>query len=259
MNMEKEGSDPLEAQTTSELDCLATLQDLDRQLREKTELAAALERELASMDMQLTGEREALAAARAERAVRDQQRRELEARLEDEETKMKDRRMRLNRVRNERELMALRREIEVGKEANQLLEADVIGALQALETIDATIAEREQALQALEGQFAGLVTSHRERIATLQGEVAAERSARDRVASALSSDLRAKYEQIFARRGGTSVVEIRNGTCMGCHTRVPPQFFNELQKSRAVRMCPNCHRILIWRREHAEAAASSTR
>ncbi|HUI25139.1 MAG TPA: C4-type zinc ribbon domain-containing protein [Candidatus Kryptonia bacterium] len=255
MNMEKEGTNPLEAQITSELDCLATLQDLDRQLREKTELAAALEREIATMDVQLVAEREAATVARAERATRDQQRRELEARLEDEENKMKDRRMRLNRVRNERELMALRREIEVGKEANQLLESEVIGALQALETIDATLAAREQSLTALEEQFAGLLASHRERIGALEREVAAERAARDRVASVLSQELRAKYEQIFARRGGTSVVEIRNGTCMGCHTRVPPQFFNELQKSRAVRMCPNCHRILIWRGDASEPAS----
>ena len=172
---------------------------------------------------------------------------------------MKDRRMRLNRVRNERELLALRREIEVGKEANQLLETEVITALQALESIDATLAEREQSLQQLEEQFAGMLASHRERIATLQSEVAAERAARDEVAGALSVDLRAKYEQIFARRGGTSVVEIRNGTCMGCHTRVPPQFFNELQRNREVRMCPNCHRILIWRAEAVEAAPSSSR
>ena len=257
MNMDKEGSHPLEAQITSELDCLATLQDLDRQLREKTELAATLEREIASLDEQLVAERGAAQAARAERALRDQQRRELEARLEDEENKMKDRRMRLNRVRNERELMALRREIEVGKEANQLLEGEVIGALQALETVDAALAEREQSLKALEEQCAGVLSSNRERITALQQEVATERTARDRVASILSEELRAKYDQIFARRGGTSVVEIRNGTCMGCHTRVPPQFFNELQKSRAVRMCPNCHRILIWRREPSEAAPSS--
>ncbi|HVN84746.1 MAG TPA: C4-type zinc ribbon domain-containing protein [Candidatus Binatia bacterium] len=259
MTMEKEGTTLLEAQGTSELECLTTLQDLDRQLREKSELALSLEQEIASMDLQLAAEREAVASARAERATLDRQRRELEARLDDEEAKMKDRRMRLNRVRNERELLALRREIEVGKEANQALEAEVIAALQALETLDQTLGEREQSLQALEERCAGVLTSHRERIVALQSEVSVERAARDQVASALSDELRSKYEQIFARRGGTSVVEIRNGTCMGCHTRVPPQFFNELQKSRAVRMCPNCHRILIWRPEPAEVAAPAGR
>jgi predicted nucleic acid-binding Zn-ribbon protein len=35
---------------------------------------------------------------------------------------------------------------------------------------------------------------------------------------------------------------------------LPPQFFNELQRSREVRLCPNCHRILYWRPERLDPA-----
>jgi predicted nucleic acid-binding Zn-ribbon protein len=61
--------------------------------------------------------------------------------------------------------------------------------------------------------------------------------------------LRSKYEQIFERRGGTAVVEARNGICQGCRMRVPPQLYNELQRHRDIRNCPNCHRIIFWRAE----------
>jgi uncharacterized protein len=256
---QKEGKNPLEDQEESELERLAALQELDRALKEKSELVATLERDVASMELELAEHREAIAVTTAERESRDHQRQELETRLEEEESKMKDRRMRLNRVRNERELMALRREIEVGKEANQQLEADILSALQTLEGLDASIAERAQALAGLEEKSIVELDDHRERIATLRSEIETERTTRDRVAAAISTELREKYEQIFARRGGRSVVEIRNGTCMGCHMHVPPQFFNELQKSRDVRLCPNCHRILIWRPETTEASASQTR
>lgn len=241
----------------SELDRLANLQELDRHLHDKTELIVTLEREAAAMDQELATHREAVATARAERDSRDQQRRELEARLNEEETKMKDRRMRLNRVRNEKELSALRREIEVGKEANQLMESDVIGLLQAVENLDAALVERETELAACEERCVTHIAEHRERITALATEVAGERTARDSVASSLSTELRQKYEQIFARRRGTAVVAIRNGICQGCRMHVPPQFFNELQRYRDVRLCPNCHRILIWKPE--PAAASSAR
>jgi predicted nucleic acid-binding Zn-ribbon protein len=253
---EKEGTTPLEQEEESELELLARLQELDRQLQEKTDSVAASEREVASMDLELSTLRQAVAAARAERNTRDTERRELEQRLEDEEAKMKDRRMRLNRVRNEKELSALRREIEVGKEANQQLEAQVLTLIQTVESLDAALAERESALAALVEKFTAELGNHRQRIAELNGEVEGERAARDRVAKGLSEELRAKYEQIFSRRGGTAVVEIRNGTCLGCHMHVPPQFFNELLKFRDVRLCPNCHRILIWRPEAAESAVS---
>ena len=42
--------------------------------------------------------------------------------------------MRLNRVRNEKELQALRREIEIGKEANQQAEEELLRIFESLET-----------------------------------------------------------------------------------------------------------------------------
>ena len=60
-----------------------------------------------------------------------------------------------------------------------------------------------------------------------------------------------KYEQIFERRGGSAVVVGRQGVCTGCHMNVPPQMYNELQKFRDIRQCPNCHRILFYRPENA--------
>jgi predicted nucleic acid-binding Zn-ribbon protein len=60
------------------------------------------------------------------------------------------------------------------------------------------------------------------------------------------------YEQIFDRRGGNAVVAARNGICSGCRMHIPPQLYNELQKYRDIRQCPNCRRIWFWRPEPAE-------
>jgi hypothetical protein len=59
---------------------------------------------------------------------------------------------------------------------------------------------------------------------------------------------------IFSRRGGLAVVEIRGGTCQGCHMNIPPQLFNLIQRNEQVIPCPNCQRILHWRPERAEEA-----
>ena len=86
--------------TETSIDRLAALQELDRQLREKTELVRASEGEVAELENQLTQQRELTRQARDARDTTETRRAELEAQLEAEETKMKDRRMRLNRVRN---------------------------------------------------------------------------------------------------------------------------------------------------------------
>ena len=240
--------------TETSIDKLAALQELDRQLREKTDRVRASEGELLELESQLTQQREVARQTREVRDAADARRAELETHLEAEEVKMKDRRMRLNRVRNEKELQALRREIEVGKEANQQTEEELLHVMVSLETLTSAAAEAEQRLAELEAASVARITQQRAGMGQLLEDVARERALRDRMASALDATLRRKYEQISERRGGTAVVEVRNGTCQGCHMNLPPQLFNELQRTRDVRMCPNCHRILFWRPERLEAA-----
>jgi len=235
---------------------LAALQEVDRFLREKSELIRGLETEIAAIEAQLAERREMARVAQVERDAVEARRRDLEAHLEAEEAKMTDRRMRLNRVRNEKELQALRREIEVSKELNQQVEEGLLGVFESLEGLNATATEAEKRLTELETVAATELAEKRERIAALIAEGASKRAARDEMAKALDGNLRRKYEQIFERRGGTAVVEVRNGTCLGCHMNLPPQFFNELQRARDVRSCPNCHRILFWRPERLEPEAT---
>jgi uncharacterized protein len=236
------------------IDRLAALQNIDRQLREKTELLQTLETEIADLENQLQRQREVTQSTQAERDATGTRQRDIEVQLDAEETKMKDRRMRLNRVRNEKELQALRREIEVGKEANQQMEDELLRLLESSETLTAAARAAEELLAELEATAKPKIAEHRARTAQVLAEMAGERGRRDRMAAELDAKLRQKYEQIFERRGGTAVVEVRNGTCQGCYMHLPPQFFNELQRARDVRLCPNCHRILFWRPERLEPA-----
>ena len=89
---------------------------------------------------------------------------------------------------------------------------------------------------------------------TLSAGLDEARERRDQLAGAIDGDLRRKYEAIFTRRRGLAVVEVRGGTCQGCHMRVAPQLFNEIQRNQRVIDCPNCHRILFARSESSATA-----
>ncbi len=242
----------MEHSTETAITQLAALQEIDRELREKADLLGSLRNEVAELEARLAQQHDECRNLQTEHESVEAQRRELEARLADEEAKMKDRRMRLNRVRNEKELSALRREIEVGKEANQLLEDDLLRVLEAAESSATRTAEAQHALSDLEATTTANATERHARITGLEAELQREGTRRDEVARAIEPGLLRKYEQIFARRGGTAVVEVRNGTCLGCHMNVPPQLYNELQRTQEVRQCPNCNRILFWRPERLD-------
>lgn len=239
---------------TAALSQLAELQSLDRVRREKLKAVEELEAEISQLEEEIGAHKESTAAATAELAQAEARRRELEATLESESTKMKDRRMRLNRVRNEKELLALRHEIETGKEANQQVEEEALTVMEQIDTLTATKQEAQDALAKSESDAAARIQKGREQIAALRAEIEGARAGRARVADALDPQLLRRYEQIFERRAGIAVVEARAGVCTGCHRNLPPQFYNELQRSEDVRSCPSCHRILFWRAESLESS-----
>ena len=233
----------------NQVELLVSLQVVDQQLRERTEAIDALQQGLAGIESELAAQRKLLDACRAERAELEARRRELQGALDDEESRMKDRRMRLNRIRNEKEASAVRREIEVGKEGNQKIEEDLLIVYEALDTVTARETELQKDYDAIEVRRAEQQAKVDTEVATLSAGLDEARQRRDELAATIDSELRRQYEAIFVRRRGLAVVEVRGGTCQGCHMRVAPQLSNEIQRNQRVIVCPNCHRILYARAE----------
>ncbi|MCC6767071.1 MAG: hypothetical protein IT293_20640 [Deltaproteobacteria bacterium] len=231
----------------NQIELLVNLQIIDLQLRERTDAIEALRREIAELEGSLATQRQALDGVRAERTELESRRRDIEGTLADEEAKMKDRRMRLNRIRNEKEASAVRREIEVAKEGTGQLEEGLMALFEQLDGVKARETELATAYEALEGRRA----SESERVELEIGELSSgldeARTQRETLASGLEASLRRQYETILARKRGQAVVEVRGGTCEGCHMRIAPQLANEIHRNTRVIACPSCHRILYVR------------
>ncbi|OFV86706.1 MAG: hypothetical protein A3J75_04130 [Acidobacteria bacterium RBG_16_68_9] len=245
----------METKPESEVERLAALQEIDRRLKERREQLAEITGEIDDLDARVTQCTKEIATLGAERNALEARRVDMEARSDVESARIRDNRMRMNRVRNERELLALRREVDLAKEANKQIEEQLIAVMEEIEELDRRRAATAEALAALRAEAEHVEAERKERTDRLRAEIETLAPERDAIAQGLTGSLRAKYEQIFARRGGTAVVEVRNGTCKGCHMNVPPQLFNELKKFRDVRSCPNCHRILYYRPELPDASA----
>ena len=239
------------------IEILASLQEIDRRNRERTLELAELERQSSELQAALATKRQQVEGTRAESGTANSRRRELEAALQDAESKNKERRMRLGRIRNDKELIVAQREIEVAKEANSRLEEEILTLLEQTEAVDGGLREAEGELGALEERFTKHEESARARIEQLRGEIDGDRAERESIASRLSVPLRKRYEQIFERRGGVAVVEVRRGICLGCNMHLPPQLYIEIQKGREVHLCPSCNRILFHRPEQANEASST--
>jgi predicted nucleic acid-binding Zn-ribbon protein len=239
------------------IEILASLQEIDRRNRERTLELAELERQSSELQAALTTKRQQVEGTRAESGAANSRRRELEAALQDAESKNKERRMRLGRIRNDKELIVAQREIEVAKESNSRLEEEILTLLEQTEAVDGGLREAEGELGTLQERFDKHEENARTRIDQLRAEIDGDRAERESIAGRLSVPLRKRYEQIFERRGGVAVVEVRRGICVGCNMHLPPQLYIEIQKGREVHLCPSCNRILFHRPEPANEASST--
>jgi predicted nucleic acid-binding Zn-ribbon protein len=234
---------------------LAELQRVDQNIKCNSEAVETRRSALEQLDAQIAGQREQVAAAETALAALERRQRELDAQLTDAEAKTKDRRMRIARIRNEKELGLVRREIDALKEVTNAAETELLALMEQSDQCRTTVEAARQALAAVETARASAAEELEATIARVAGAIEADRLRRDTLLATVDADLHRRYELIFSRRGGVAVVEVRGGTCQGCHMHVPPQLFNQIQRNEQIFLCPSCQRILYWEPRDDESKA----
>jgi predicted nucleic acid-binding Zn-ribbon protein len=173
-------------------------------------------------------------------------RKKAERELAEGEVRIRNKRMRLTLVRNDKELQALTHEIESLKDTNQRLETEL---LTSMEGADARTARIKELTEAIAKGKVDLTAAEKEiaaEVEELKGNIGKHRKAREKIAENIDASLLSRYQMIFNRRAGVAVALARAGTCQGCRMRLPPQLYNEIQKHLQIYFCPNCQRILYY-------------
>lgn len=229
-----------------EITRLMDLQIIDRQLQE-------LGKSLSSIAGRVEQLRQEMGRNQAEFDRLSEQDKEItaarkkaERELAEGEVRIRNKRMRLTLVRNDKELQALTHEVESLKDTNQRLETEF---LTSLEGADARVARIKELTEAIAQGKTDLLAAEKEiaeQVEALKDSIGKHRSLREKVATGIEPHLLSRYQMIFSRRAGVAVVLAKGGTCQGCRMRLPPQLYNELQKHLQVHFCPNCQRILYY-------------
>jgi len=227
-----------------QIEVLASLQNVDRKLKERHQAKAVLLAEIRRRKDEMMAKRAEVELLRGEWVERDRLRQDKERVLHEESRKAVDKRMRMNRIRNIKELQALQREIDQIKQSNAQLEEELIAILEDLELRETALEEREKEIKRLDEESGGKQGEVEAQVAEIDREVQEATEVRKGLAGRLNGDLIKRYELIFSRRGGTAVVAVSEGICQGCYMNIPPQLWNEIIKSERLNLCPSCHRIL---------------
>lgn len=227
-----------------QIEILASLQNADREIREKSGVKVVLLAEIQKKEEEIQTKRADIALFRAEWSEKDKQRQEKEQLLQEESKKATEKRMRMNRIKNIKELQALQREIDQIKLGNSQLEEELIKLLEEAESYASALGAKEEEMKQLEAAWREKQGEIEAQVAGIERAVAEASALRQAIATRLNRELIERYELIFSRRGGMAVVTVSDGICQGCYMNIPPQLWNEIIKSEKLILCPSCHRIL---------------
>lgn len=231
----------------AQIEILASLQSVDREIREQTGLKQGLLGELRIKETEIDAKKREIEALTALFVEKEKLRREKDRIFQDEGKKVMDKRMRMNRIKNIKELQALQREIEQIKQSNSELEEALIQIMVEIDGIKANIKAKEDEMASIQGEWQQKRQEMQLQINGIDRAVSEAATRRQTIASQVAGELISRYELIFSRRGGTAVVEVAGGICQGCYMNIPPQLGNEIIKSDKVHLCPSCQRILYCR------------
>lgn len=230
---------------------LLALQDVDTaidQLRhrratapERAQLAAA---EAAATDLQ--ARRQVLQARRQE--LGDAQS-ALEAQIEAGRSRRQqiDARMRSGQVTAARELTAMAEEMDHLAAHVAGLEDRELEVMEALDPVDAELAEVDGDLAARGADADRLRRAVAASEHAIDAELAEAERQRAVRAAAVAPALLGQYERIRTRSGGVGAARLVGSTCTGCHLEVPSMEVDRLRHAPpgTVMTCEQCGRILV--------------
>ncbi len=229
-----------------------------------TEIAAELLRELHRFHRQQadlrhrleSGPRQVAASARAA-ALADQHKSELQQawkkmRLESEEqqsqlryreSKIKELQVKLNGAKTNTEFAVLKNQMAAEKQANAVLEDEILEKLERLDQLEGQIQAAEEQVVQRQQELANTRSRVEEQQPRLERELARVAEGLREAERTLPPDFKADYLRLVRAHGPDTLAPVEGETCGNCNTLLSPQVMNQLFLSRAV-FCKSCGSVL---------------
>lgn len=160
---------------------------------------------------------------------------------------------RLLEVKNNKEYQAILKEIELAETSCSDIETQIISLLDEMDNLSLLVKKDENTLNQEKQKYEEERKKLETAISSLDTDFADWEQKRNDLKEKIDGGLLAKYEKIKNRSNGIGVVSVWKAVCNGCHMNIPPQLYNELQKSSELLICPNCNRIIYYRNKDSAA------
>jgi len=153
---------------------------------------------------------------------------------------------RLLEVKNNKEYQAMLKEIETAESSRGNIETEIISILEELDKLSLLVKKDEEILGQHKKEYEAEKKMIETDLSTIDADAVIWEQKRADLRKNVSADILARYEKVKNRNNGVGVISVWKQVCNGCHMNIPPQLYNELQKTTELLSCPNCNRIMYF-------------
>jgi hypothetical protein len=229
-----------------DFEILKELQRVDTQIdsliKDKTDSPLKIQ----SLNLRLQDELKRAEEKRRSLRSLEQKKKSLELDLREGEDKLKKGEEKMMSLKSNEEYQAMQKEMEHFRHANLLIEEQILEVMLALDAANEGLREFEEDLSSRKRAIESEMKAVEQNFSQIDALLAVRQKEREEIVQGLAADIASTYKRLRSRLS-LAVTETHRGRCAGCHMDIPPQLYNLIQRGEAIHLCPNCHRILVFR------------
>lgn len=228
---------------------LIRIQECDSQLVKLSTKKTRLPEKLAQMEEEFQRFKETIEQNKRKYDELKAQRAECETKIKKINDGMVKTKEKLLEVKNNKEYQAMLKEIETAEKTRGDLESQIIMLMDEMDQISVLVKKDEDTLKQADNKHNEEKKIIENDLSAIDAETADWTEKRLDLQKSIPDDLLARYEKIRKRNQGVGVIPVWKAVCSGCHMNIPPQLYNELQRSNSLLSCPNCNRIMYFQNQ----------
>lgn len=168
---------------------------------------------------------------------------EKQLQLSTSEASIEKRQLQLRAASSNTEYQALRDQIAATKAANEVLEIEILEAMEKLDVVAERVAQSKAELAAAKRDLEKVRQEVETQKPVIEADVRRLEAELAECESALPGEFREQYNRVVRSRGQDALAAIEGEYCGGCNQHVPVNLINQLMLARPA-ACRSCGRLL---------------
>jgi hypothetical protein len=238
-------------ETNVATESLRTLHRIHRQLDDLRERLARGPRMIKARETNLQQAQKQLDEARARHHALKVATDEKQLQLGTAEAGIAKRKLQLQQATNNHEYQALKDQIAATAAANEVLEVEILEAMEKLDGLAQQLSRREAEVETAKKEILRIEKDIEVQRPLIEGDIQRLGQELSECEAALPETFREHYYRVVRGRGEDALAAVEGEYCSGCNQHVPVNMINELMLSHPV-ACRSCGRLLYLPEDAAD-------